>query len=441
MRIFHCLRNFLPDSVGGTEVYVAELCKALQLLGVEVAVVKPSFRKEPQTYFYDGIKVIEYLETSTPDALLQTGLAPPEGLNNFIRLLLQETPNALHFHESTGSNGITIFHLLAAKETQIPIFTTFHLSGNICMRDNFLFKGKYVCNGTINPYKCSVCMLQKKGLPFLMPELLSFLGISFKQNISLKPIAKIFNYPLYIKKHKERLLKVDLCSEKIFVLSNWYKILLVNNGLNKNRIVVLPPVVPSNEFVSTELKKPSFQGAKVRFVYIGRIVRIKGLHILLNAVLNLNQQNWELDIYGSVSDPEYYDLCKSKSEGHKSINWRGELLHNDVIKTLSNYDALIFPSIVQETMGMVMLEAFAAKIPVIGSSIWSVNEHIVDGKNGFIFKVGDSYALQLIIEKILCEPYLLQTMVSSITLPLYMDTAAKQILLEYKKVLDSWSVH
>ena len=440
MKIFHCLKNFLPDSVGGTEVYVAALCKALQVLGVEVAVVKPTFRKEPQTYFYDGIKVIEYLETSRPDALLQTGLVPPEGLNNFKHLLLQETPNALHFHESAGSNGITIFHLLATKETQIPIFTTFHLSGNICMRDNFLFKGKYDCNGIINPYKCSVCMLEKKGLPFLMPELLSFLGIKFKQNISLNRIAKIFNYPLYIKKHKERLLKVDLCSEKIFVLSNWFKILLVKNGLNKNRIVVLPPVIPSKEAASIEVKKPSFQGAKVRFVYIGRIARIKGLHILLKAVLNLKQQNWELDIYGSVSEPKYHDLCKSKLEGNTSINWKGELLHNDVINTLFNYDALIFPSIVQETMGMVILEAFAAKIPVIGSSIWSVKEHIMDGKNGFIFKVGDPCALQLILEKILDEPYLLQTMGSTITLPLYMDAAAKSILLEYKKVLDSSSV-
>ena len=122
------------------------------------------------------------------------------------------------------------------------------------------------------------------------------------------------------------------------------------------------------------------------------------------------------------------------------MQWKGELLHNDVINTLSNYDALIFPSIVLETMGMVILEAFAAKIPVIGSSIWSVNEHIIDGKNGFIFKVGDPYALQLIIEKILAEPSLLQTMVSIIASPLYMDAAAKPILLEYKKVLDSSSV-
>ena len=233
---------------------------------------------------------------------------------------------------------------------------------------------------------------------------------------------------------------MDLCSEKIFVLSNWFKSLLVKNGLNKNRIVVLPPVIPSKEAASIEVKKPSFQGAKVRFVYIGRIARIKGLHILLKAVLNLKQQNWELDIYGSVSEPKYHDLCKSKLEGNTSINWKGELLHNDVINTLFNYDALIFPSIVQETMGMVILEAFAAKIPVIGSSIWSVKEHIMDGKNGFIFKVGDPCALQLILEKILDEPYLLQTMGSTITLPLYMDAAAKSILLEYKKVLDSSSV-
>lgn len=437
MKIFHCLRNFFPDPAGGTEVYVAALCKALQDLGVDVAVVKPSFGISPTIYFYEGVKVLEYLENSTPDAALQTGLEPPNGLSNFKKLLQQESPDALHFHESAGSNGITIFHLLATKEMKIPVFTTFHLAGNICMRDNFLFKGKSDCNGIIDIYKCSVCMLEKKGLPVLMPELLSFLGINFKRNISLDGVGKIFNYPLYVKMHKERLHNVNLCSDKIFVLSNWYKVLLVNNGLDKNKIVVLPPVIPSARTVFLKRKKPDLQNSKIRFVYIGRIAKIKGLHILLKAVLKLKKQNWELDIYGEVSETDYYELCKAQSAGHSSINWKGVLLHQDVINTISNYDALIFPSIVQETMGMIMLEAFAANVPVIASSIWSVNEHVKEGENGFIFKAGNPFALRAVLEKIFCEPFLLQSVTGKITPPLYMNDAAKPTLFQYKEVINN----
>ena len=70
MKIFHCLRNYFPDPVGGTEIYVAALCKELQVLGIEVAVVKPTFNQEPKYYFYEGVQVLEYLETSRPEEVL-----------------------------------------------------------------------------------------------------------------------------------------------------------------------------------------------------------------------------------------------------------------------------------------------------------------------------------------------------------------------------------
>ena len=435
MKIFHCISNYFPDSVGGTEIYVAALCKALQAMGLEVAILKPSFDKEPKTYFYDGVEVLEYLEKSQPDAFLQTGLFPPKGLSNFKQLLLQQKPDALHFHECAGSNGITIFHLLAAKEMCIPLFTTFHLSGNICMRDSFLFKGKYECDGIINTYKCSVCMLQKKGLFFGVPELLSFFGKYYKRNISLNKAGKILNYPLYIKNHKKRLLNVSYCSSKMFVLSNWYKDLLVANGLASDKIVVLPSVIPSKKNSPIEQKIATLQDRKIRLVYIGRIAQIKGLHILLDAVLKLEQQNWELDIYGPVSEVPYYELCRKKTTGNFSINWNGALMHGDVIATLANYDILVFPSIAQETMGMVMLEAFAAKVSVIASSIWSVNEHIINGENGFIFKKADSADLKRILEKILGEPSILLTIANNISSPLYMDEASNCTLSTYKEIL------
>ena len=243
MKILHCLRTFLPDQVAGTEIYVAGLCIELQNLGIEVGVVNPSFGMEPKEYIYKGIPVKQYLETSQATAAFLTGLEAPAGLVNFKELLLKEKPDAVHFHEMAGSTGITIYHLIAAKKMGFPIFTTFHLPGNICMRNSFLYKGKKACNGIIDEYKCSVCMLQKKRLFFGMPELASFFGCSFKKNISKSGIGKFFNYPLYVKHHAANLHTVNTVSEKMFVLSGWYKALLVSNGLDENKIVVLPTAI------------------------------------------------------------------------------------------------------------------------------------------------------------------------------------------------------
>ena len=43
MKIIHRLRNYFPDHVGGTKIYVVALCKELKAMGMQAAVVKPSF--------------------------------------------------------------------------------------------------------------------------------------------------------------------------------------------------------------------------------------------------------------------------------------------------------------------------------------------------------------------------------------------------------------
>ncbi len=253
---------------------------------------------------------------------------------------------------------------MAAKEMGFPVFTTFHLTGNICMRSSFLFKGKRACNGIIDTYKCSVCMLEKKNLYFGIPEVASFLGQRLKKSITLNGAGKLFNYPLYVRNHANNLQTVNNLSEKMFVLSNWYKALLISNGLDDNKIIVLPPAIAKPALTtSLDGKNKMRDRDKIKFVYAGRVTEIKGLHILIAALLNLKQQNWILDIYGDISDTEYYQSCVKEIANNASIRWKEIVEHNKIISTLSTYDVLIFPSIVQETMGLILLEAFAAGIP------------------------------------------------------------------------------
>ena len=436
MKILHCLRNYFPDKVGGTEIYVEGLCKELQVFTIESKILKPSFNNAPKAYTFNGIDVVEYLETSSPCPILQAGLRAPDGIIHFKKLLLSENPDAVHFHETAGSNGITIFHVMAAKEMGFPVFTTFHLAGNICMRNNFLYKGKYDCNGIINEYKCSVCMLQKKGLPSVLPEILSFLGKSFKQGISINGPGKLFNFPLHIRNHIERLITLNSYSEKMFVLSNWYKSLLVANGMDEDKIIVLPAAIPATNAATTLKKNNTGIDSKIRFVYAGRISQVKGLHILLAAVLQMKQSNWELDIYGAISDEKYYSSCLKLTEKHLSIHWKGVMVHDKMIETIAGYDALIFPSIIQETMGLAMLEAFAATVPVIGSSIWSVKEQVQDSVNGILFKTGDVASLKIVLEKLLNNPNVLKRMAASIKLPVEMAEVASLTVKAYKEVLE-----
>ena len=68
-------------------------------------------------------------------------------------------------------------------------------------------------------------------------------------------------------------------------------------------------------------------------------------------------------------------------------------------KFLALSDCLILPSY-REAFGMVVLEANAMGIPVIGTNIYGLNESIKNGFNGLLCKVGSSASLLSKMNKI-----------------------------------------
>ena len=71
-----------------------------------------------------------------------------------------------------------------------------------------------------------------------------------------------------------------------------------------------------------------------------------------------------------------------------------------VVETIRKYDALVVPSVCLETGPLVVLEAFAAGVPVIGSRLGGIAEMVRDGVDGFLFQPGNPSDLAYDIEQI-----------------------------------------
>lgn len=124
----------------------------------------------------------------------------------------------------------------------------------------------------------------------------------------------------------------------------------------------------------TERKNDTFT-----FVFIGRIVRDKGIHELTECVRKLN---CNLILVGSFEDGDPVDEDDKKflltSEKVKFVGWQ-----TDVRPYLEQADALVFPSY-REGFPNVPMQAGAMGLPCIVTNINGCNEIIKDGLNGKI---------------------------------------------------------
>lgn len=79
-------------------------------------------------------------------------------------------------------------------------------------------------------------------------------------------------------------------------------------------------------------------------------------------------------------------------------------LRDDIPNILDSLRCLVLPSTVREGFGMVLIEAMARGIPVIGSNIGGIPEVIKDGETGLLVPPGDPDALAEAISFILSNP-------------------------------------
>src|ERR1700712_4900311 len=138
MKIIHCLNQYMPMAMAGTEVYTHTLATMQKLSGHQVAVITPhiDYHRPGQInehYLYDDIDVYQYLEMADPtDRQIHYGNKYPAGLENFKKLITSLEPYVIHFHELNRSIGFTTEHVKIAKQYGAKVILTAHLSSYTC---------------------------------------------------------------------------------------------------------------------------------------------------------------------------------------------------------------------------------------------------------------------------------------------------------------------
>ena len=151
--------------------------------------------------------------------------------------------------------------------------------------------------------------------------------------------------------------------------------------------------------------QPIMRSGVFTFVFVGRVVRDKGINELVQAFARLNAQEpaTRLILVGRFEDnlDPVSPQTRQTIEQNEAIEAVGS--QADVRPWLAASDALVFPSY-REGFPNVVLEAGAMGLPSIVTAINGSREIVVEGKNGVIVPPRDADALYAAMMRFVQQP-------------------------------------
>jgi len=226
--------------------------------------------------------------------------------------------------------------------------------------------------------------------------------------------------------------------QHVVAVCDWVRELLLRNGVPTQKITV------SRQGVCGGISKfgeggwsEASQNLPIRIAFLGRIDITKGPDILIRALVSMPDAPVQLHIYGIVqgeASAGYLQQLKAFAKDDSRISFHSTIQSGQVIKILQGVDLLAVPSRVLETGPMVVLEGFAAGIPVLGSRLGGIAELVEDGVNGLLVDPLSVEAWKGALRRVVEDRGLLARLRSGVRPPKRMETVALEMKTLYERL-------
>ncbi len=164
-------------------------------------------------------------------------------------------------------------------------------------------------------------------------------------------------------------------------------------------------------------------------VYFGRLVSEKGIWPLLEA-FGLQTAATSLKIVGEGPLRAELETFLAQSPLRGRVELVGYVQPERMREVLLDAALAVVPSVWEEPLGLVVLEAMACGLPVVASAVGGIPEMIRDGVNGRLVPAGDAAALAGAIDQILGNRDVYEQMKAEVRrtrIPAYQDLATQVI--------------
>ncbi len=454
VRILLVVHDFLPESVGGTEILVARLAAEISRQAEVAVFCTFRARQLPQNRLvrdsFAGIDLFKLVQ-NYPYRVLRETLIDPGAERVFARVLRTFRPDVVHFHH------------LAFLPLRLPFAAASHGAATVFTLHDYYLACPSGGQRTAHPdgvlcdlppaSRCAECYshyrhreggleqlaLRLGALPLLPPgwpfRVFGKLPRGVRRAIKhLNPPGRRQEAPgqeevVIARQRLVRQLfeKIDLFISPSQFLADWAATI----GLSSRRVtVVRNPAAP--DLVATSL--PPLPPAKL--VFVGTPAPHKGLLQVVRSVSHFDAAQVRLEVCGDLDMfPRY--TTDVRREAGPNVQFSGACPPATIGQVLVRNHVLVLASSWPENAPLTILEAHACGRPVIASRVGGIPEYVRDRVDGLLFDPARPHELDEILERLVSDPALLPGLAAGIRPPETVAAFARRMMDLYEEVLGS----
>jgi len=428
VKILLVSHRFPPEGTAGTEVYTADLARALVRRGHEVHVftAKKDVSLEDLTLTersFHGVAVHELVNNLFYDDFRETW-DHPRITAIFGELLARLDPDVLHVQHLLY---LSVGCIEVAAERDVPIVFTLHDYWLQCPRFGQRIHGDGRLCETVDFARCGTCLPSFKWRQTPREREMSarMTRVRSKTGIDLAPLARtaaeVLKKParpyvvpptLHATKmeaaaevrSQELFGRVVPCVDVFLSPSRFLRERFMREwGIHGAKIEHLRFGVDLAAFAAVQRTRAD----RVRVGFLGSLVAVKGAHVLLDAWGRIPEDlraRGSLVLHGSAQhEPDYVARVEALAE-EVGARLGGRLERAEVPRAHASLDLLVVPSVWFENSPLVIHEALAAGTPLLVSDLGGMAELVEEGRGGWRFRTGDAGDLARHLSALLADP-------------------------------------
>jgi glycosyltransferase involved in cell wall biosynthesis len=416
---------------------VEGLARRLSALGYMTSVAAPAAASA--IYEHAGLQVYRFATDLRPRLDLAYGVADEVAAEDFRKMVALTRPDIVHLHARTSAVSerlVDISHAAGAR-----VIFTYHTSTASCARGTMMLFGEKPCDGTIETKRCLACALVASGMP--KPLACAVAAIPNSVYTRTSAIARssrprsALNIPGLMVSGRQRFLDFIGKIDHVVAVSQWVSEVLRRNAVPAAKITLSRQGLGARGQLParTKLRRPA---GPLRIAYFGRIDRSKGPDLLARALKMIPTTLVEVDIFGvrqAAGPDEVYDWLAAQAQQDPRLTLRTAIAPEEVVGVMADYDLIAVPSRGLETGPLVVFEAFAAAVPVLGANLGGIAELVRDGVDGILVAPDDVAAWAVAIERLVEDRRAIDELRARIAPPRTMDAVAGDMATLYARML------